>query len=635
MNIRNRNILKNYILEYISSITNEKINKKSKLFTCPVCRNEKQSASIYPVNSARMVCYRPSCNFNGDIFDLTRSIEKMPDWTDNDISNYLSKIFKIKFPEDTYKYFEMYQKLGWALFQVASIGDTKQPIEKEWQNSEHKNPEDWKEWIDNGLNIGLNIKNSNCMVLDIDSLEELDKIIDKENNLKLKDILEETLEQKTAKGLHEVYEYDPDFKKTLNKVLKDAGFNFELRVGGAYILIAPSSSKGEIREWNQKPIKKIHPRLKEFLLKFQDTKEQIIVDDEIQKDIEEENLKDINLNGLNGCCNDSFIKFFGVLRKKLPREQLEYTAFNFNKLLSEPFDNRTIRNMLDQIEKYRTFDKKEIGKKVLNHLEVIEEGTSFEISTSLRIEKKDIEDTLKYLQDEGKIYKRGKIFRSLKRASWKDTFVKESGRLDFSVPYFDQYATFRNGDMIVIGAAPGIGKSTVSLNLLKGIVDQGKKPYYINLESGNRFVSIATKIGLKEGDFNWVNHYNPQSIELEDNAITIIDWLLVENHAETDQVYKKLSEQLDKHGGLLIVLTQLKEFEDEKNKKRFYSFYAENQLIQFPAFVTQYKYDFVDGLYSNEYTLFETRKIRESKINKQRVIIPTFYNHETKILELR
>jgi len=370
-------------------------------------------------------------------------------------------------------------------------------------------------------------------------------------------------------------------------------------------------------------------KLKKFL--FENIKkkdEERTVDDNIQNSIDTEKIGVVDLTGHR---NDTFVKLGGILRKKLNRDQLEFVLQIIgNNLIDKPIPKRELMAMLDQIEKYKHYDKEELAKIVFDHLKIVEEGSAFEISTSLRYEKKDIEHVLKYLVENERIYKKGKVYKTFDKAQWKDTFIKDSFILKYKIPYFFDHAVFRNSDMIVIGAKPGAGKSHIALNILKQFIDQGIKPYYINLESGNRFVSIATKLGLKEKDFYWCNHYNPEQIELEKNSVTIIDWLLPNDYAQTDKLYKRFTEQLDRHKGLLIIFVQLKKFKDNKGEER-YDYFAPNMLDMFPSFVCKYLYKDTDGINS----FFETTKIRESRTGLQHIIIPTTFNPETKILELK
>jgi len=612
-----KNQYRRYLVKYLEKEFGTTIKNSKNQFTCPICKKD-ECATIYPNNPTKFYCLHPECNFKGDIFDLIRKT-KNSKFKDNDIIDYLNHKFDIEIQDEIDDIFRMYEQNAFSLFPIAK--GTKIPTLKEWQKSEHKNPEDWKQWIENNQEVGLNIGTSNVCVIDFD---------DEKTHKRFKEMAGETLIQSTTRGWHYVYEADPDFFKTLNKVLKDDKINMELRVAGAFIVVAPSSVNGEVRKWNNKPIAKMPEKFKEFFMKYyKDSVREEEPQDDIQKSINEGKIDVVDLTNKR---NDTFIKLAGILRKQLSKDQTKYAlqTVSYN-LIDKPIPAKELRNILGQVDKYNVHDKKDLANKILSHLKVVDEGSSFEIATSLRYEKKDVEDALRYLIEDGSVLKRGKNYSCLNKAEWKSTFVDESKILDFKVPYFNDYAVFRNGDMIVIGGKPGSGKSVISMNIIRKLVDQNIKPYYINLESGNRFVSNALKLGLKEDDFYWTNHYRPQNIELEDNAVTLLDWLLPDNYAETDKLYARFSEQLDKHKGLLFVFVQLKKWRD-KTGKEHYDFFAPNQLDMFPAFVTKYSYGENND---NTNTLFETTKVRESKSGLQYLTIPTKYNLDTKRLELR
>lgn len=619
MNNYKKRQYKVYLPKYLEKEFGIVIKNKRNKFQCPVCHKD-ETATIYPNNITKMFCLSPDCSFKGDIFDLVKKT-KNSKLNDEKIADFLNHTLDITIQDELKEIFDLYEKNNFCLFPVAK--NSKIPTIKEWQKSENRNRQEWIEWVENNQNIGLNLgKVSGVVLVEFD---------DKKTEEKFKDILGETLIQTAKRGNHYLFKYDPDFYKTLNKVLRDDGYDMELRTDGAYALVAPSSASGEIRKWNNKPIAEMPKELKEFFMKYYKEPEKDEKKDDIEKDIQNNNLDSVKLQGLDGYCNDFFVKYGGVLRKKCNKEQVEYALYNLNKALADPMDNKDIRLMCKQIEKYDRGDQKELAKQIFRHLKVVDEGSSFEIATSLRYEKKDVEDALKYLQEQGKVFKRGKNYKVINKAEWRNTFVEECKILPFNVPYFNDCAVFRNGDMIIIGAKPGSGKSTVAMNFIRNFVSQKIKPYYINLESGNRFVSNAMKLGLKEGDFYWTNNYSPQSLELEDNAVTIVDWLLPDNYAETDKLYARFSEQLDKHGGLLIIFVQLKKWKD-KNGKEKYDFFAPNLIDMFPSFVCKYEYS--DG-HDNQNTYFETTKIRESKNNLQYLTIPTYFDKESKILKLR
>ena len=114
------------------------------------------------------------------------------------------------------------------------------------------------------------------------------------------------------------------------------------------------------------------------------------------------------------------------------------------------------------------------------------------------------------------------------------------------------------------------------------MVRQNIKPYYITSEPGSRFIKTAQHLGLVEGDFYWDFLIDATKMEFEKNAVTIIDWLCIENKAETDLVFKYFADQMFKTNGFLIVFMQLKEHGD---------WFAPNMVKQFPALATRYLYD--------------------------------------------
>jgi len=141
----------------------------------------------------------------------------------------------------------------------------------------------------------------------------------------------------------------------------------------------------------------------------------------------------------------------------------------------------------------------------------------------------------------------------------------------------------------------------------------------LSSEPGNRFAKIALDLKLKEGDFYFFNNYEPEKIELEDEAVTIIDWLLPEDFSQTANLYKSFAKQLDKHGGVCFIFSQLKENGD---------FYAEQMVKFFASVAAKYSYIQADGIVNNKMTMFQTEKVRESKTNQQYITIPTSFGDD-------
>jgi len=193
--------------------------------------------------------------------------------------------------------------------------------------------------------------------------------------------------------------------------------------------------------------------------------------------------------------------------------------------------------------------------------------------------------------------------------------------LPFKVPYFDDYARFDDGSMIIIGGISGGGKTHLSCNFMKHFVDQNITPKLYCTEAGSKFRIIAPSLGMKVGDFKFKMISDTSTIELDDNAVTIIDWLKAQQYEKTDIMYEKLNDQHAKHGGLLIIFAQLKKTENNN-----YRFYAEEMTEFYASLVAKYLHTpikLADGSYGfdNINTMFQTQKIRDSKIGKQYITI--------------
>ena len=87
----------------------------------------------------------------------------------------------------------------------------------------------------------------------------------------------------------------------------------------------------------------------------------------------------------------------------------------------------------------------------------------------------------------------------------KDNYFKESKTAKIELEFFnlnDMLGGFEDGDMIVIGARPAVGKSAFATQLTSHFAELGKKIGYFNLEMTEkqiyeRFVSAASGIGLQ------------------------------------------------------------------------------------------------------------------------------------------
>ncbi|MGD2071858.1 MAG: bifunctional DNA primase/polymerase, partial [Candidatus Thorarchaeota archaeon] len=514
---------------------------------------------------------------------------------------------------------------------------------KNWSQKSCKDIKAWQDWVNSELNIAVRCgEKSNITVIDVDFLSQKEADIintgeDREKikelkalkekreqtfNQKYKSLFDKTVIQDTKnKGYHYIYMYDNELPKS--SFTTEEGIHFDVETDGGYCLIEPSIVAGKERKIMGDTIVEMNWDLKEFLLNNISKKKIERKKEEKYEPIEpDENM--LTFENLNGNRNNTFVHLGGILRKRYPLKDVDYLLRTFNRLLDKQVPSHELDAMLGQIAKYKNVDKQELMNKIWEYIYKHSEATARDLVAYFKAEEKEIKDILSYLMEENKIFKQKGLYKAVKKANWKEEFVDYVKVVPYNVPYFQDYNVFRTGDMICIGGRPGVGKTHLAMNIIKKFVEQGIKPYYLGSESRSRFLKIAMELGMKETDFFWDTSYEPEKIELEDNAITIIDWLLPEDFATTANVYKQFQKQLDKHNGLCIIFSQLKE--DDK-------FYAETQLIMFASIACKYFYTETNGIKDNRNTFFHTIKIRESKIGRQEVDILTRFDDG--ILELR
>ena len=581
-----------------------------KHFTCPYCKVKPPSASFKLVVDPKAYCN--VCNKFGDIYDYVRELEvDKREWTNDQISNYISNLFNLGIitGEDIQRAFEYYKKYNFNMVPIQKDG--KRPIEKDWTNKDHTEIGEWETWLKDGLNVGLKTGlKSQVIGLDIDT----NKIPSELAGILIK---YDTLIQKSGKGFHYFFGNDPEIP---NGNFNFKGVHIDVRSDGGQIVMFPSVVDGVPRKiLNMAPIAPLPSDLKEFLKKYLSSKPvdnaEIIIPDNL------ETLKLIN-NNLEGCCNNTFIKLGGILRKELSLPETSFVLNVLNKqLLENPMDQNQVNAMIGQLGKYIKFDHTDIANRVVDYLRVVKEASPRDVKEVIGESKELVDKTLAYLVKEERIIKRHRFFKILEKAEWKETFFNSGEEVQYTFPYFHDRAVIRDGDLIVIGGLPGQGKSHVAMNIIKRLKMEGIKPYYVSLESGNRFSKIATTLGLIEGDFYWDIHYSPESIEIERNAVTIIDWLLPKNYAETDKTFEYFSQQLVKNRGILIIFVQLRNNGD---------FFAADQIEFFPAFAFKFMYDQPDDRTKSK---FIPIKLRESRNAQSYMALPTVYDWKSKELK--
>jgi hypothetical protein len=615
MDLSTRKQIKSYLLDYLKlRIPNFVQSSKRGLFTCPKCKQI--SANIYPEGSGNIHCFTPECGKGGDIFDVCRAIDfgGQADLKDEDIADLLIQELGIKTSSEIKEWLNKYQKFGWSLVPVEK-NSKKANIESGWQSKIHTNLDEWNDWLESGINVGLNCgKISNVTIIDIDTKkipEDLQKFVG------------ETLTQDSPNGWHLVYFYEPDLPST-NLRTTPCNLPVEVRSDGNQTVIFPSVVDGKERHWNQKEPIKMPDELKSWLL------ERIVNKDESKEILispTETLLSDLKIKGLDGKCNTSILKVAGLFRKQLNLQQTEFVISIINDiLLDEPMPKKDVRNMMKEIQKYSSADVNVLQKQVTDYLNRHDEASARDLVEVLKMERRDIQEVLAVLIQENKVYKQRNLYKIIKDIEWKSTFIDDIKTLPYKIPYFQDYCVCREGDQLIIGGNPGTGKTHLAMNFIKKFVEQGITPYYYGTESKSRYLKVGMELGLKEGDYWYASGYEPSKIELKDNSVTVLDWLDIDDFATTGQVYKLLQKQLDKHNGLLIIFSQLNSND---------AFYAENQLKFYGALVAKYLFTRVGSVVDTQNTFFKVEKIRESKSGQQYLTIPTKFNPDTKTVELR
>lgn len=610
--------INNRLFDYLKSKipTFEKTVKSgSSLFTCPNIKVHKyvgKSPTATIINGTQKIsCLQ--CGFRGTFFDAVRILEEdKKNYSDTQITEFLINKFKV----DMFSELDIYKSNNWSLVPIAKNG--KHPIEKDWTNVTHLEKMDWIKWLGNGLNIGLRTGEvSGITVIDVDFNQDHNE---DRNRLLAELVASETLMQNSPHGTHYIFKYDKDIPQTVNI----AGYKIDTRNDGGQVLIQPSKIENLNYNWKNinAEIKIIPVELKTKLLELMKVDVDKIKVEEPGK-ISSSELPDLVNNGLDGCCNDTFTKLGGILINKFSPEQTEFILSLMNRnLLQNPMPNQAIQAMVGSLDKYKSAEDCTNEKSIYDYLKMLQNDVNAkDIMDSLKLSRAIVDKYLSQFVKDGKAIRlsRGR-YKFREKVEWTDSWGKIGTAIKYKMPYFDYLQDFEEGDIILLGATPGTGKTTTSMNFISQLVKQGIKPYYIYSESGSRYQKTATKLGLKANDFYQAYHGNPLSIEIEPNAFTILDWLLVSEKENTDTIFKFFTEEMARKGGILVIFMQL--------KPASFDWYAPSMVVQMPALAARYFMDAEDGSSGH----WQVDKLRDPKGNYRNSTIPCKYNFETKEL---
>lgn len=446
-----RKLIESYLEKYLNlQFPDLKIDKK-KLFVCPFKsdHNDNDDKPTCKLSNSKLMCLHPVHSSKPmDIFDVVRKSEDgMEKMKDEDVADYLIALLDIQTDDEAQNVLTTYANSNFKLIPLQP--NSKNPIEGvSWLKNMSDSLVQWQEWYNAHLNLGLVLgKASGVVAIDIDSDETFEKV---------KHLLGMTAIQTTKRGRHYLYSYEECFDPIKHVNLRNKGYEMELRANNAYIVVAPSSVEGEKRTWNGEKIQPMPKELKEFLFSLIDKPKEESEPEESEK-FEETALRG-DLKGLDGRCNTFFTQMGGVLSKTMPMKHVEKSLAVFNKALESPMPHADIKRMMYQIKKYRNYDKQSLMDEVLAHLKIVEHATSRDLQSSLAYEKKDIEEVLSFLIEEGKVVKHKNTYKITNEVEWEEDFISVSKPLEWKVPYFEDYVRFSSGSMIILGAKSGHGK---------------------------------------------------------------------------------------------------------------------------------------------------------------------------------
>jgi len=420
-----------HTIEYLKK-TIPDFKKNRKEFTCPSCKADPPTCNFISDYHYIMACCK--CGFQGD---LTELINPDKDKALEQIRDFLG--LKIKINPELDGLFSFYTDNAFDLVPVQKNG--KAPIEKDWTNKNHKNPDEWKMWLERGLNLGVKTgKISNITVIDIDDPTLVEEI---------KTIFNPTTYQITNKGVHYFYKYEEDLPKT--RIDK---YKIDIENNGGQVVIAPSTVDGIERTIVVDKIATMSPELKEWLVK-QGVKKPPRIDI-----TEQETGENIDLSVIpEGGRHHILMKIGGVLRKELNTSQLTFSLGVLNQLACNPKLNKDEFNAIIQsLNKYDGFDEKDLAKTILKYLSIVEECTARDVKEALGFKKERIDKVLSYLLKEGYVVKKKRMYQIVRKAEWHDTWMEETNEVPYKLPYLYDVGKVRNGDLILIGGKSGTGK---------------------------------------------------------------------------------------------------------------------------------------------------------------------------------
>lgn len=442
-------------------------------FTCPNHKNhifESNSTATFLANTDKIYC--TLCQFKGTIFDAVRLLDdEYKNKTDAEITDYLIGSLNL----DIYKELDQYIKYGWSLTPL--LKNTNKPFETDWRQVEHKEKAQWIKWLNNGLNLGLNAEKSGIIAIDVDCKKP---VVEDRKEIREYIINEceksQTLKANTTSGgSHYVFIWDEDLRKQKVNLYNT---QIDTRTEGQ-IAIAPSVRDGKKYEWTNlgSEIKKMPEDLKKKLLELYglDSNKKEEETNNIIKD--ENNIKpELKNNGLDGCCNNTFVQYGGVLINRFKPEDVNFILHLTNKIfLEEPMPSRDIDAMCNSLSGYSNNADKNQEKAIHEYIKLLNSDvTARDIIEGTGIKRAIVDTYLSRFVKEGKLVRLGRgRYQFKEKIEWSDAVPINIDEYKYRIPFFNQTAFFQIGDVLLLGAKTNDGKCINNgyLSTNKGLID--------------------------------------------------------------------------------------------------------------------------------------------------------------------
>lgn len=511
---------------------------------------------------------------------------------------YFCKKCKHLFP--TSNILDFYEQLGWVLIKLRP--EQKIPAGDKWQNSDKK--KDWIKWLKDGYNIGLNLEFSNVTVIDFDNHEIYDKV--KEN-------FNPTLTQKTPHGYHLIYQ-----KWDINPANLRPLFPIEIKGNGQQIVLEPSITDGIKREFIERisPVE-ISEVSKRWLAERIGSRPST---PKIQYNVIPQGQRHYTLISMGG-----HFKNLGFYPQQI-FHILDYVNHHFT---VQPKPAEELKHICDSLWGYKLSEDEQTKREIVEYIQTSQEASKAEIEIALfnnRVKgkkKKNLDRLLVELMREKRIYKENKMYKIFEDPLWNDNLEEaQSVPINWKMPYFYDCANFMVGDVILVSAQTGAGKTHIAVNIIKRLIDQGIKPYLFETEPGKRFSRIAFNLGISPRQFYFnTKVVNPLNIEIANNSVNVIDWLDPAKEADwtqTSKIFNYFSTQaLERHANF-IVFMQLR-----NDMKQF----AKDLVNQYPSFSVNFSLE--ENRANGKFTVIKNNDPKLPYIFE----IPTIFDPVTKILK--